>query len=102
MPLYMIERRFADQLDFSADDVKLLESINADEGVRWVFSFLIPIYFAVVGVKLDLLHDFDVLFFVGFLAFACAVKAASVFVAARVAGSFTMTPSAEPTAMPQA
>ena len=50
------------------------------------FSFLIPIYFAVVGVKLDLLHDFDVVFFVGFLAFACAVKAASVFAAARIAG----------------
>lgn len=50
------------------------------------FSFLIPIYFAVVGLKLDLLHDFDVVFFVGFLAFACAVKAASVFAAARIAG----------------
>jgi Kef-type K+ transport system membrane component KefB len=50
------------------------------------FSFLIPIYFAVVGVKLDLLHDFDIVFFVGFLAFACAVKAASVFAAARIAG----------------
>ena len=50
------------------------------------FSFLIPIYFAVVGVKLDLLHDFDVAFFVGFLAFACTVKAASVFAAARIAG----------------
>jgi Kef-type K+ transport system membrane component KefB len=50
------------------------------------FSFLIPIYFAVVGVKLNLLHDFDVVFFVGFVAFACAVKAASVFAAARIAG----------------
>jgi Kef-type K+ transport system membrane component KefB len=50
------------------------------------FAFLIPIYFAVVGVKLDLLHDFDVVFFLGFLAFACAVKAASVFAGARIAG----------------
>jgi Kef-type K+ transport system membrane component KefB len=50
------------------------------------FSFLIPIYFAVVGVKLDLLHDFNVTFFAGFLVFACAVKAASVFAAARIAG----------------
>jgi Kef-type K+ transport system membrane component KefB len=50
------------------------------------FSFLIPIYFAVVGVKLDLLHDFDLVFFVGFLAFACAIKAVSVFAAARIAG----------------
>ena len=40
MPLYVIERNFADQLDLSEDDVKLIEEINADEGVRWVFSFL--------------------------------------------------------------
>jgi hypothetical protein len=40
MPLYMIERTFADQLELSGDDVKLIEEINADEGVRWLFSFL--------------------------------------------------------------
>jgi hypothetical protein len=40
MPLYMIERAFADQLDLTDDDVKLIEEVNADEGVRWVFSFL--------------------------------------------------------------
>ena len=40
MPLYMIERTFADQLDLTNDDVKLIEEINADEGVRWLFSFL--------------------------------------------------------------
>jgi hypothetical protein len=40
MPLYVIERTFADQLDLTSDDVKLIEEINADEGVRWLFSFL--------------------------------------------------------------
>jgi hypothetical protein len=40
MPLYLIERRFADQLDMSGDDVRLLEEVNADEGVSWLFSFL--------------------------------------------------------------
>ena len=40
MPLYMIERSFADQLDLSSDDVELIDDINADEGVRWLFSFL--------------------------------------------------------------
>ena len=40
MPLYMIERTFADQLDLTGDDVRLIEEINADEGVRWLFSFL--------------------------------------------------------------
>jgi uncharacterized protein DUF4242 len=40
MSLYMIERAFADQLDLTRDDVSLIEEINADEGVRWLFSFL--------------------------------------------------------------
>jgi hypothetical protein len=40
MPFYMIERTFAEQLDLSGDDVNLIEEINADEGVRWLFSFL--------------------------------------------------------------
>ena len=40
MPLYMIERTFADQLDLTTDDVNLIEEVNADEGVRWLFSFL--------------------------------------------------------------
>jgi hypothetical protein len=40
MPLYVIERRYADQLELSSDGVRALEEINADEGVRWLFSFL--------------------------------------------------------------
>ena len=40
MPLYMIERRFADELQMNSDEVDLLEEINADEGVSWMFSFL--------------------------------------------------------------
>ena len=40
MPLYVIERRFAEQLEMTGDDVKMLEEINADEGVSWLFSFL--------------------------------------------------------------
>jgi hypothetical protein len=40
MPLYMIERSFADQLELSSDDVKVIEENNAEEGVRWLFSFL--------------------------------------------------------------
>ncbi len=38
--MYVIERAFADQLDLTSDDVKLIEEVNADEGVRWLFSFL--------------------------------------------------------------
>jgi hypothetical protein len=40
MTLYMIERAFAEQLDLTSDDVQLIEDVNADEGVRWLFSFL--------------------------------------------------------------
>src|SRR5438046_9779723 len=40
MPIYMIERTFAEDLDLTNDDVKQIDEINADEGVRWLFSFL--------------------------------------------------------------
>jgi Protein of unknown function (DUF4242) len=40
MALYMIERSFADQLDLTQGDVELIEEVNSDEGVRWLFSFL--------------------------------------------------------------
>jgi hypothetical protein len=40
MPLYMIERRYADQLEVTSDSVREIEAINADEDVRWVVSFL--------------------------------------------------------------
>jgi hypothetical protein len=40
MALYMIERSFAEQLDLTDDDVELIEDVNGEEGVRWLFSFL--------------------------------------------------------------
>jgi hypothetical protein len=40
MPTYVIERTFAEQLDLTGEDVKMIEAANADEGVRWLFSFL--------------------------------------------------------------
>ena len=40
MPLYVIERAFAEELELTGDDVRLIDEINADEGVRWLFSFL--------------------------------------------------------------
>ena len=40
MPLFMIERAFADDVDLAAEDVHAVDEINADEGVRWIFSFL--------------------------------------------------------------
>ena len=50
------------------------------------FAFFIPVYFAIVGWRLNLLHAFDLPFFIFFLAFACLAKAASVWFGARLAG----------------
>jgi hypothetical protein len=40
MPLYLIERTFAEQLELTSDDVRLIEDVNAEEGVSWLYSFL--------------------------------------------------------------
>ncbi len=40
MPLYVIEREFAEELELANEDIRLIDEANADEGVRWVFSFL--------------------------------------------------------------
>jgi Kef-type K+ transport system membrane component KefB len=50
------------------------------------YAFFIPLYFAVVGLRLDLIHDFEPLFFVVFLLVACLVKSVSTYVAARMTG----------------
>src|SRR5215467_13557874 len=40
MPIYMVERRFAEDLESSAEAADQINRINADEGVRWLYSFL--------------------------------------------------------------
>ena len=40
MPVFMIERRFADEFEASAEDVDGVNRINDEEGVRWLYSFL--------------------------------------------------------------
>jgi hypothetical protein len=40
MPVFLIERRFADELELSTEDVDGVNRINADEGVQWLYSFL--------------------------------------------------------------
>ncbi|HKI79242.1 MAG TPA: cation:proton antiporter [Ignavibacteriaceae bacterium] len=47
-------------------------------------SFFIPIYFAVVGLKLDLIHHFDVIFFLGFLLFTTLFETFGTLLAARL------------------
>jgi hypothetical protein len=40
MPVFLIERRFADELDVDADTAEGVNRINAEEDVRWLYSFL--------------------------------------------------------------
>lgn len=61
--------------------VRARESIHA-----FSFAFFVPVYFATVGIQLDLLRELDLVFLGWFLALACVVKATSVFVGARLAG----------------
>lgn len=65
------------------DDV----NVKAHDAIKsFSFAVFIPLYFAIVGLQLDLLRHFDLLFFLGFLAYACVAKALSAYAGARLAG----------------
>lgn len=40
MPLFMIERHYAEQLDPGLADIAEITRVNEDEEVRWLMSFL--------------------------------------------------------------
>jgi hypothetical protein len=40
MPMFLVERRFAERLDVAADMAEGINRINDEEGVRWLYSFL--------------------------------------------------------------
>jgi hypothetical protein len=40
MPLFLIERNFAEHLEVNRDDVLEVTQVNADVGIQWLFSFL--------------------------------------------------------------
>lgn len=40
MPVFMVERQFAEQLDVSAESAREIGEINDASGVRWLSSFL--------------------------------------------------------------
>jgi Kef-type K+ transport system membrane component KefB len=63
------------------------ESVRARESIKaFSFAFFVPVYFAIVGAQLDLLHRFQPWFFCWFLVFACTVKSLSAYAGARLAG----------------
>jgi Kef-type K+ transport system membrane component KefB len=60
---------------------------RARESIKsFSFAFFVPVYFAMVGLQLDLVRHLDLLFLGWFVVLACIVKATSVFVGARLAG----------------
>ena len=40
MPLFLIERNFAEQLEVTRDGVVQAAQVNTDVGIQWLFSFL--------------------------------------------------------------
>ena len=40
MPIFMIERRYAEDVEASVEAVDGITRINDEEGVRWLYSFL--------------------------------------------------------------
>lgn len=40
MPVFLVERNFAEQLEVSADGAAAINKINEDLGVQWLISFL--------------------------------------------------------------
>lgn len=40
MPIFMIERNFAEQIEITQDSQIQIAKINEDVGVQWLFSFL--------------------------------------------------------------
>ncbi|MFD0853966.1 cation:proton antiporter, partial [Actinomadura adrarensis] len=74
--------------DAAIDDLQAEgRALHAWEAMRhFALAFFVPVYFAVVGLRLDLIDQFDPLFFAWFLILACTVKGMSVWGAARLTG----------------
>jgi Kef-type K+ transport system membrane component KefB len=49
-------------------------------------AFFVPIYFALVGFRLDLVHQLELAFFAWLFALACVIKFGGVWTGARLAG----------------
>jgi uncharacterized protein DUF4242 len=40
MPMFLVERSFAEAIELHAEEASVLMSVNADIGITWLFSFL--------------------------------------------------------------
>ncbi|MEC3980510.1 cation:proton antiporter [Amycolatopsis sp. H20-H5] len=69
------------------DEHRREEAVHAWEALkRFSMALFIPLYFAGVGLQLDLVHHLSVWFFLAYLGLACATKSVSVWLGARLAG----------------
>ncbi|EKN71109.1 cation:proton antiporter [Schinkia azotoformans] len=60
-------------------------SERVEQGVSNIsFSWFIPIYFATVGLQLDLVRHFSLLFFIGYLLFATLTQTLAVYITSRI------------------
>jgi Kef-type K+ transport system membrane component KefB len=66
------------------ESLRITQSLNEVKGVA--FGCFIPLYFALVGYKLDLGKTFSLTMVCGFLVVACAIKLISVLAGAKLAG----------------
>lgn len=77
----------ASRADDTAEEKSERESQHTWDALkRFSLAFFVPIYFAVVGLQLDLVRHLDVLFFLWFFLVACITKSFSVWLGARLAG----------------
>ena len=40
MPMFLVERNFAEQMELGAAEARAIMAVNAEVGVTWLFSFL--------------------------------------------------------------
>jgi len=66
------------------ESVLMSQSLSEVKGVA--FGCFVPLYFALVGYKLDLGNSFQLTMVAGFLTVACVIKLVSVLAGARLAG----------------
>lgn len=61
--------------------------VEARETIKWFsLASFIPIYFAIVGFRLDLIQNLSLSFLLFFLLSSCLIKGLSIYTGARVAG----------------
>lgn len=70
-----------------ASSSRIADQEHIDRVQRFAFAFFVPLYFALVGFRLNLQQNFEWLFFVSLLVAASLIKSLSIYAGAAVAGA---------------